>query len=151
MNIVMNYLEGKFIFTFVCIFVGKQMVGIDYYKKNKILIAVIDKGRSRNPSMEYPFDFLFNRCIEELCEILNVKDVDENRYESLYSVMMRIERELDKCKENESDVAYIDVDIPLNLFNELYNELADVSNFVDFMFNRVSRTEQLLKMHEVIP
>lgn len=127
------------------------MVGIDYYKKNKILIAVIEKGRSRTPSKEFPFTFLFGRCTEEMQEITRLNEADIGRYESLYSVMASIERELDKCQENESDVANIDVDIPLNFFEQLYNELADVSNFVDFMFNRLTMTEALLKMHEVIP
>lgn len=122
------------------------MVGIDYYKKNKILIAVIEKGRSRTPSMDFNFDFLFDRCMEEMKEISDRKFPETKiQLHSLYSLMVELERGL------EYGFSSINVELPPNFFELLYKELADVSNFVDFMFNRASIVQELLRQHEAIP
>lgn len=76
------------------------------YKLNKCLIGVIEKKRTREPYLEFSFEFLLHRLDDEVQELIQaVKSKD---------------------------------------YEEAKSECADVSNFIDFIFEKLSTTEKPL-------
>jgi hypothetical protein len=78
------------------------------YKMEKILIGVIDKGRSRDPALKFNFRFLVDRIKQET--------------EEIEAALFKIQPAL-----NPSELD----------FENAMKEVADVSNFCDFLADRI--------------
>lgn len=106
------------------------MVGIDKYKKDKILIGVIDKKRTRSPEDEYKISFLIERLKEEVEEIEPYIDEIKQLEEDIHSYRH------DRIYKN--DIHFLSAES----YIDLLHELADISNFCDFIFNALQIREK---------
>jgi len=106
------------------------------YKMDKLIEGVMDKGYSRHPE-NYQFSFLWERLIGELHEIAT-EDYEGNE-ESLLWFFTKLSDEIEEASEAHGE---LDDDMPIGIFDTMKRELADLSNFIDFIFNNVMLMEK---------
>ncbi len=101
------------------------------YKRDKITEALLDKDYSRHPE-NFGFEFLWGRLIEEIKEIS-----DEQHTRLGYKTLMCLFEDDLELMDNEQLLKNHYVYIEIDCWEKLKRGLADVSNFVDFIFDRV--------------
>lgn len=114
-------------------------MSLSKYKRDKVISGVIDKGYSRNPE-KYSFGFLWRRFIQEQKEITLITVNDDASYSSCL---------LDTIEKLEMQFSIIDYEIltlPDYFWYRFKRELADLSNFVDFLFDRLLILEKEYKL-----
>lgn len=114
-------------------------MSLSKYKRDKVISGVIDKGYSRNPE-KYSFDFLWRRFIQEQKEITLITVNDDASYSSCL---------LDTIEKLEMQFSIIDYEIltlPDDFWYRFKRELADLSNFIDFLFDRLLILEKEYKL-----
>ena len=101
------------------------------HKKDKMLEGVIDKKRTRFPAHTYNLEFHISRFYQEVREVRN--EIDWNKL-FIYD---------DDCSliENKDMDVNSAMPIPTKEIVMLKRELADVSNFIDFIFERLRQNQ----------
>lgn len=110
------------------------------HKKDKLIEGVVDKGYHRYPELAYDFEFHYKRMLEEIKELTKQ---DETGY-SIYRAMIMFEGDLKLLSDKQINVGHI-IYVPESLWNKGKRELADISNFVDFLFDRLCILEENYK------
>lgn len=100
------------------------------YKANK-LIKSYKKGYGMYPE-NCDFEFLIKRFNEEL-----------NELEAHYKVIEKLDYQIGLVLNGRMLVSNIDT--PLISFENIKNEIADLSNFIDFMFDKILELEKELE------
>lgn len=117
------------------------------YKMDKIIQAVTIKGYSREPSMVHSLKFLWMRFNEEVSEIDREYDVLSPKDEL---PLMQKFIVLENCIQHSTSKNYsrLGFTVKPEDFHEMKRELADLSNFIDFVFDRILIIEKMVKGFE---
>lgn len=105
------------------------------HKKNKMLEGVIEKKRTWYPAHEFNLSFLIGRFYEEVKEVRN--EIDWNQliiYDGDCTLIKSRQMNIDKAMPKPT----------VNIVR-LKRELADVANFIDFIFERLRMNEAIYK------
>ena len=108
------------------------------YKRDKITEALLDKGYQRHPELDLSLKYLWNKLHDEEIKLeLNPIMINWITFDELISMEEGIEKRytfkyLGWVPEKED-------------FIKLKRELADVSNMIDFIFDRVMVLEEKLR------
>lgn len=107
------------------------------YKRDKIISAVLDKGYSRFPE-EHKFSFLWKRLLQEMKEITDDKYDDE-------LTILEIIKTVEKCEQSN---LWVSLEVEEEFWICAKKELGDLSNFIDFLYDRLCVLERFYKSQE---
>jgi len=115
------------------------------YKMDKIIEGVLDKDYSREPSLVFSLNFLWERFHEEVDEIDKLYDITKDEIPLMQKFIT-----LENCIGNAIEHNHKRIGYPIRVkeFEDVKRELADLSNFIDFVFDKILLLESVVKNYE---